>query len=650
MATELATAYIALVPTAKGIKGNIESELGGAGVAAAGKTETAFSRSAGNVGSVLKGALVGAAVGGAAAFGAIKVGGELLNIGARVESFRQKSKTVFGAQSDDVRKWADKNNEAFGVTDDELVGLAANFGDLLKPMGFSSSEAAKMSTDVVGLSGALSSWSGGTVSAADASDILAKAMLGERDGLKSLGISISEADVQARLAAKGQEGLTGAALEQAKAVATQELIFEKSTDAQKAWADGGNKALLGQNKLKAAVGEAKESIATALTPALAAAAGWLGDRLPGAIAAAQAWFKSIQPTLQEVAAWLQEKIPPAVEILRSAFESAVGWVRENWPQIRETIAGVLSAVQTVIESVVSISLTIWKNFGDNVLAYVKAVWGPVQSVISGAMEIIKGIFSTVSALLKGDWSAVWAGIKQTVEGAFKFITGIFGVFREAVKLWLGIVVEILTSMWSKAWEAVKTVVSNAAGAIVDLVKGIPGRFVDQVRTMWDGITTGITVAKDWVRDRIGDLVGFVTGLPRRISSAAAGMFDGIKNAFRSALNWVIRAWNGLEFRIPGFDPPGPGPAFGGFSLGVPDIPEFHQGGIVPGARGDEVVIKALAGERVLTSAQAQAYEGAMASAAGGYTFAPTYNGILDAEEASALANAEWSWRMSLEPA
>jgi len=32
------------------------------------------------------------------------------------------------------------------------------------------------------------------------------------------------------------------------------------------------------------------------------------------------------------------------------------------------------------------------------------------------------------------------------------------------------------------------------------------------------------------------------------------------------------------------------------------------------------------------------------------TFAPTYNGILDAEEASALANAEWSWRMSLEPA
>ena len=206
MATELATAYIALVPSAKGIKGNIESELGGAGTTAASKTEAAFGKSARNVGSVLKGALIGAAAGGAAAFGAIKVGNELLSIGARVESFRQKSKTVFEGQSDDVRKWADKNNESFGVTDDELTGLAANFGDLLKPMGFTSAEAAKMSTDVVGLSGALSSWSGGTLSASDASDTLAKAMLGERDGLKALGISISEADVQAKLAEKGHLG------------------------------------------------------------------------------------------------------------------------------------------------------------------------------------------------------------------------------------------------------------------------------------------------------------------------------------------------------------------------------------------------------------------------------------------------------------
>jgi hypothetical protein len=56
------------------------------------------------------------------------------------------------------------------------------------------------------------------------------------------------------------------------------------------------------------------------------------------------------------------------------------------------------------------------------------------------------------------------------------------------------------------------------------------------------------------------------------------MFNGIKDAFREAINFIIRAWNGLEFRIPGFSI---GPiGYDGFTLGVPDIPLLADGGIV----------------------------------------------------------------------
>jgi hypothetical protein len=72
------------------------------------------------------------------------------------------------------------------------------------------------------------------------------------------------------------------------------------------------------------------------------------------------------------------------------------------------------------------------------------------------------------------------------------------------------------------------------------------------------------------------------------------------------LNTIIGAWNGLDFTIPGFDPPGPGPTFPGFTLGLPDLPYFHDGGLVPG-RGD-VPIMALGGERVLNRAQARDWE------------------------------------------
>jgi hypothetical protein len=60
---------------------------------------------------------------------------------------------------------------------------------------------------------------------------------------------------------------------------------------------------------------------------------------------------------------------------------------------------------------------------------------------------------------------------------------------------------------------------------------------------------------------------------------------------------VIRAWNSLEFKVPSVDV---GPVhFGGQTIGVPDVPTLHSGGIVPGRRGEEVLTLLEAGERVI---------------------------------------------------
>src|SRR5690606_34194396 len=72
----------------------------------------------------------------------------------------------------------------------------------------------------------------------------------------------------------------------------------------------------------------------------------------------------------------------------------------------------------------------------------------------------------------------------------------------------------------------------------------------------------------------------------------------LKDAFRNVINGIIDIWNSLDFsftlgpwEIGGFDPPGPG-SFPGFTIGpysfnfgLPDLPKFHDGGVVPGAPG-----------------------------------------------------------------
>lgn len=156
-----------------------------------------------------------------------------------------------------------------GLTATQAAGLAANAGDLLKPMGFTADEAANMSTEIIGLAGALSEWSGGQRSVEETAEILSKALLGERDSLKSLGISINQAEVDQRALTIAQQEGRDAITAQDKALATQALILEKSTDAQEAFAAGGNKLTAAQNRLRAAFGELQERLARKLLPLFA---------------------------------------------------------------------------------------------------------------------------------------------------------------------------------------------------------------------------------------------------------------------------------------------------------------------------------------------------------------------------------------------
>lgn len=196
----------------------------------------------------------------------VDYGKELFNLASQMELLNQKAQTVFGEALPLVTKAANENAKAMGLTTGEYIAASAAIGDLLIPMGFQREEAANISTELVNLSGALSEWTGGQIKSADVSKILSKALLGEREELKQLGISILESDVQARLAEKGLSKLTGTLLQQAKATATLELVTEKSLDAQTAFANNSDTMVRRQAELSAKISEVSEKLATALLP------------------------------------------------------------------------------------------------------------------------------------------------------------------------------------------------------------------------------------------------------------------------------------------------------------------------------------------------------------------------------------------------
>lgn len=542
--------------------------------------------SADGFGAKLGGAakLAGAAMLGIGA-GAVAMAPAILSTGASLEALGKKSATVFEGSLADVQAWSDANAAAMGLTSRQATGLAAGIGDLLKPMGFTAEQAAGMSTKMLDLSGALSAWTGGQKSAAEVSDIITKAMLGERDGLKDLGISISEADVQARLAANGTDKLTGAALEQAKAVATQQLIVEKSTDAQKAWADGSMDAIKAQNKSKASLDQLKETLVTAIYPALQAVvpivtevAQWLGERLPGAI--------------EVVKSWLVDNLGPAVQWIGDRFGELVVWVRAHWDQISATVAQAVGYIEGAISTATAAIQAIWSTWGDNILAYVRITWDAISGVVAAALDVIKGIVNVVMGIIHGDFSQVWDGIKGIFGGVWDAITTI-------VRTALAQVGNVISAAWNgvKAvtgvvWDAVKgavmapiNAVRDGIGAVVDGIAGAVTGTWDRIKsvtsTVWDGIKSAVSTG-------INDIVGFVAGLPGNVKSAVGNAFSSIWDSFKGVINKVISAWNNLGFSLPKilFDWNGPLPGgdvdVGGWTISTPNLPLLAKGGVLTG--------------------------------------------------------------------
>jgi hypothetical protein len=449
-------------------------------------------KSLGAAGKLAGGALLGI---GAAAFA---LGPQVLSAGAELDALGKKAETVFsGSSLNAVTAWADGVAASMGMTTKQAVGVAAGIGDLLKPMGFTADEAGAMSTKMLDLSGALSAWSGGTIAATEVADIMTKAMLGETDGLKALGISISAADVEARLLAKGQQDLTGSALEQAKALVVQELMFEKSADAQAAWADGSMDAVKRQAQMGAALASLKETLVTAIYPVLA----------------------QLVPILTDVATWLGEKVPGAITTFKGFFVD----VFEGGKLLVEDLAEAFNTSEGTIVKVLGgialgfVAIAVAWNAGPGLIvtAVVALVAGLVwaygnvewfRAGVKKAFEVVKLAFDNVSGAALWLWGAlksVWdrtEDLRAFLADAFVVGVGMAKAAFDNVTTGAGLLVDAVQAVWDKS-ESLRDFLAagfklgiEAAGKVIGGLKDAIDKVVGAIQAIIDKTKTAI----DWL--------------------------------------------------------------------------------------------------------------------------------------------------------
>ena len=466
---------VAIVADTKKFKNGIDT--------ASGKLD-GFTRKVGSAGTkVAKGFAV---MGGAAIGLGVVAGKHLFDVGEELLSLDKKIETVFTGDSlAVVENWADEVAGRMGLTSTAAQGLAANAGDLLKPMGFTAEAAAEMSTEIVGLSGALSEWSGGQRSVEETAEILQKALLGERESLKSLGISISQVEVDQRALVIAQLDGRDAITAQDKALATQQLIMEKSTDAQAAYAAGGNELTAAQNQLKAKMGELEETVARKLLPVFTDLAAFIvNDVIP-----------VLESELPKAFDWIQTNVVPVVqdigEKIQEAFAYVVDWVKTNWPEIRDTVTSIIDTVVSVVTVAVEVLRVLWETFGDNIIRNLQGIIDPLRQIIESMIATVRGLIDFVVGVFTGDWSRAWDGIRTIFSSVFFALAALVDLAWLQIKFAVGAIIDGVKLLWdwsflSDWFDSAFQLGADFIGAIADGIKSAPGAIKDAISGLIPG--------------------------------------------------------------------------------------------------------------------------------------------------------------------
>ncbi len=388
---------------------------------------------ASKAGALLKGGLLAVGV------GAVALGKQAYDAASAVQQSFGALESVYGKSAASAKAWAKSAADDVGLASSQYAELSALLGAQLTNMGRSQNEAAKESDKLIKMGADLAATFGGSV--ADAVSAVSSALKGETDPIERYGASVKQADVNARLASLGLDGLTGSAAKQAQANAVLSLITEQTAKAQGAFGREANTAAGQQARLSANVENLKARLGAGLLPVMTTVFEWINTKLiPGGTALAQTLSRELGPTVSAVGAFIRDRLIPAA---RSLYE---WFVERIVPNIRATVVPIFNQVKATVAGFTrtlddnSEGLSKLGNFLKKVAGFVSDLAPIVGKLIVGQLKVMGAtvdiVVTSISTLVNWIDSAIQKvkdlasaiANNPIVKGAGKLLGGAKGLF------------------------------------------------------------------------------------------------------------------------------------------------------------------------------------------------------------------------------
>jgi hypothetical protein len=185
-----------------------------------------------------------------------------------------RARVLFGAGADYITKKANVMGEAFGIARSDFVGAASEMGGMLKGMGYSADDAARLGAHFAALATDVASAT--QTSVPEAMERMRSGLAGESEAVRKWGVDLSEANLQIQAVRLGIVK-TKTELSQAQKIQVRTILMDEKL----AYAKGNLAKTAGgaENATKGLMGRIHnlaETIGTALLPIVGSAMTELG--------------------------------------------------------------------------------------------------------------------------------------------------------------------------------------------------------------------------------------------------------------------------------------------------------------------------------------------------------------------------------------
>lgn len=488
---------------------------------------------------------------------------EGISYASDLEEVQNVIDVTFGESADAINQYAKDAIQQYGLSELAAKKYAGSLGAMLKSSGVAGDELTKMSTSLVGLTGDMASFY--NLDPEEAFSKLSSAIAGETEPLRSLGINMNVANLEAYALSKGIDKAWSSMTQAEQTTLRYQYIMENAADAQGDFARTSDSFANQSKTLSQQLQSVGGEIGSAFIPYLKDAAKALNEVFSGQISVSEftgriisvmrSGADALRQNLPEIQAAAQEILTAIIQIISEGLpllaELAVPLLMTlaqgiiaNLPTIAQAGIEVLTAlIQGIAQSLPTlipvatqaiIELVGVLTSPQNITAMINAAIELLLALAEGLVQAIPQLVAMIPTIIDNLITAIMDNLPAIIEAGIQIMIALTVGLIESLPELLSSAGDIMSSLWNAIknidWlELGKSIIMGIINGLISLAKSILTTIVNIFKKPIEWIKNLGSQAITWGKDLIQGFVNGIKSMVQKVVDAAKNIGQKIKN-------------------------------------------------------------------------------------------------------------------------